>query len=170
MSAFLLYFLSMNATELFFSTIQAGNSKNIILQLQNSPELVNARDPRGFTSLIFASYFGHDEIAKVLIERGADIDAKDASGNTALMGVCFKGNISMASFFLERGAAINVRNNDGITPLIFSCMYNKIESVKLLLENNADRNLKDQKNKTAMDYANENDFKEIKALLEKNRT
>lgn len=54
----------MNATELFFSTIQSGNIENIKLQLANNPEVINAKDVRGFTPLIFAAYFDKELIAK----------------------------------------------------------------------------------------------------------
>jgi len=115
----------MNATELFFSTIQSGNIENIKLQLANNPEVVNAKDVRGFTPLIFAAYFDKELIAKVLIEHKAPIDAKDASGNTALMGVCFKEHTELASYLIKHGANVNVSNTNGTTPLIFSVMYNK---------------------------------------------
>ncbi len=57
--------------------------------IKANPDLVNVKDSRGFTPLIFASYFDKEDIVKILIEHKAPIDAKDASGNTALIGVCF---------------------------------------------------------------------------------
>ena len=133
----------MNETELFFQTIQSGNLDNVTVQLKRNPNLVNIKDTRGFTPLIFATYFDKEAIAKCLIEHQAPIDSKDASGNTALIGVCFKGNINLASYLIENGAHINAVNNNGATPLIFSAMFNKIESVKLLIEKKADLNVKD---------------------------
>ena len=56
----------MNAQELFFRTIQTGHIDNLKLQLQNNPHLVNSEDARGFTPLIFATYFDKEAIAKVL--------------------------------------------------------------------------------------------------------
>ena len=58
----------MNAQELFFQTIQAGNVENVKAQLLNNPHLVNSEDARGFTPLIFATYFDKEDIAKILIE------------------------------------------------------------------------------------------------------
>ena len=121
----------MNETELFFNTIQSGNKTNVEAQLKRNPDLVKVKDTRGFTPLIFATYFDKEDIAKSLIEHNAAIDAKDASGNTALIGVCFKGNDSLASYLIEYGADVNAVNNNGTTPLILAAMYNKINSVKL---------------------------------------
>ena len=137
----------MNETELFFNTIQSGNKENLEAQLQRNPDLVKVKDNRGFTPLIFATYFDKEDIAKCLIAHNAPIDAKDASGNTALIGVCFKGNESLASYLIEHGADVNAVNNHGTTPLIFSAMYNKINSVKLLLSQEADVTIKDNEGK-----------------------
>mgnify|MGYP000536276933 CR=1 FL=1 len=46
----------MNEIELFFHTIQSGNKTNVEAQLKRNPDLVNAKDTRGFTPLIFANY------------------------------------------------------------------------------------------------------------------
>jgi len=155
----------MNEIELFFNTIKSGNLDNTKAQLKRNPDLVNVKDSRGFTPLIFATYFDKEDIAKSLIEHNAPIDAKDASGNTALIGVCFKGNISLASYLIEHGADVNATNTNGTTPLIFSAMYNKINNVKLLLENHADATLKDNIGKTALDYAQQKGLSEIVSML-----
>lgn len=148
----------MNATELFFNTIQLGKHENIKLQLNTNPQLVNSKDARGFTPLIFATYFGQDDIAKLLIEHNADIDAKDASGNTALIGVSFKGNVILVSTLLEYGANINAVNNMGTTALIFATIYNKEPVVKLLVDKGADTSIKDKQGLTAYDHAIDKGF------------
>ena len=164
---FYLSYLIMNETELFFTTIKSGNLNNTKAQLKRNPDLVNAKDSRGFTPLIFATYFDKEDIAKSLIEHNAPIDAKDKSGNTALIGVCFKGNDSLASYLIEHGADVNAVNNNGTTPLIFAAMYNKINSVKLLLSKEVDVTIKDIKGKTALNYAQQKGFNDIIDLLQK---
>ena len=101
----------MNEFQLFFRTVQSGNLTNIKAQLQRNPELVNIKDERGFTPLIFATYFEQEEVASLLLDYGASIDEKDASGNTALLGVCFKGNENLAKLLISKGANINACNN-----------------------------------------------------------
>jgi ankyrin repeat protein len=155
----------MNATELFFHTIQTGNIANLKAQLERNPDLVNIKDARGFTPLIFATYFDKVDIAKILIDYNAPLDDQDASGNTALLGVCFKGNTNLANYLIEHGANINAKNKKGVTALIFSVMYNKTESIELLLHHNADKSLKDSEGKTAIDYAKEKGNEIIVNLL-----
>ena len=85
----------MNAHELFFQTIQTGNVEYLRAQLLNNPHLVISEDARGFTPLIFATYFDKKDIAKVLLEHKANVDGRDATGNTALICVSFKGNLKL---------------------------------------------------------------------------
>ena len=155
----------MNAQELFFSTIQSGKLANLEAQLSHNPDLVNTKDARGFTPLIFATYFDKEAIAKALIDHKAEIDGRDASGNTALIGVCFKGNLSLVHLLIENGADVNAQNFKGVTPLIFATMYNKVNIVEFLLEKGAAIALKDNDNKTAFDYAKEKGFDAILKLL-----
>jgi ankyrin repeat protein len=155
----------MNAKELFFKTIQSGNIANINAQLSHNPQLVNSKDNRGFTPLIFATYFDQEEVAQVLIKHNAKIDDCDASGNTALLGVCYKGNEVIANHLIENGANINAKNNKGLTPLIFSVMYNREAIVRLLIDQGADKLIKDIDGKTAYDYAKEKGFKHLEELL-----
>jgi ankyrin repeat protein len=155
----------MNATELFFNTIQSGKTENVKLQLEHNPDLVHTKDPRGFTPLIFATYFDKEDIAKVLIEHKAPIDATDASGNTALLGVCFKGNLRLVEYLISKGANINATNNNGVTPLIFSVMYNKEAVVRLLLEKGANSSFQDNEGKSALDHAKIRGFNNLIDLI-----
>ncbi|MFK7834175.1 MAG: ankyrin repeat domain-containing protein [Winogradskyella sp.] len=155
----------MNAQELFFATIQSGNVTNLKSQLSHNPDIVNVKDSRGFTPLIFATYFDKEDISKLLVDHNAEIDARDASGNTALIGVCFKGNVSIANHLIAHGADLNAKNTKGVTPLIFATLYNKLEIVALLLEKGADSTITDKDEKSATDYAKEKGFVEILELL-----
>jgi len=87
----------MNETELFFSAIQLVEIEHVKTQLERNPNLVNVKDAKGFSPLIFASYFDKKDSVETLLEFNAEVDATDGSGNTALIGVAFKGNTESAS-------------------------------------------------------------------------
>ena len=74
----------------FFDSIRLANLNEVRTALQMSPELLHAKDSRGSTPLILASYYNHLDLVKLLLAHGADVNEKDSSQNTALMGVCFK--------------------------------------------------------------------------------
>lgn len=46
--------------------------------LDRNQEVVNERDASGATALHYAAFNGHRRIAKLLVERGADIDNRDS--------------------------------------------------------------------------------------------
>ena len=148
----------MNETELFFSAIQSDKIEHVKAQLERNSDFVNMKDARGFTPLIFASYFDKKDIVEKLLEYNAEVDATDGSGNTALIGVAFKGNTDLAALLIKDGADINAKNNLGITPLIFASMYNQTKMVVLLLKHQADLSIKDNDKKMASDYAKEKGF------------
>ncbi|WP_218599617.1 ankyrin repeat domain-containing protein [Polaribacter sp. NJDZ03] len=156
----------MNILNTFFEAIQSANIDVIETLLKRFPELANRLDKRGFTPLVFATYFNKIEIAEALINKKANVNYSDAKGNTALLGVAFKGNTDIAALLLKNNANINVQNNLGYTPLIFATMYNQPKMVAFLLKQNADLSLKDKENKSALDIAKSKGFTEIISLLE----
>ncbi|WP_341222270.1 ankyrin repeat domain-containing protein [Polaribacter atrinae] len=156
----------MNILNTFFEAIQTVNINVIETLLKRFPKLANAKDKRGFTPLVFATYFDKKEIAATLIHHNANVNQRDAKGNTALLGVAFKGNVEIAELLLKNNANINAQNNLGYTSLIFATIYNQPKMVAFLLQQNADSSLKDKENKSALEYAKEKDFTEIISLLE----
>lgn len=54
-----------------------------------------------YTPFILATYHGHDDAAKTLIEAGADACAVDEKGSNAYMGVAFKGFTHTAQWLLD---------------------------------------------------------------------
>ena len=57
----------------------------------------------GATCLIFAVSFNKFEIARMLVEHGADLSAKDARGHTALFHARSQGLPEMEALLTEAG-------------------------------------------------------------------
>src|SRR5947209_2648550 len=58
-----------------FEAAAVGDNGRLRELLAASPELANSWAPDGFTPLQLASYFGQVESARLLLERGADVNA-----------------------------------------------------------------------------------------------
>ena len=56
----------------------------------------------------------------------------------------------------------NFQDKDGKTPLIMAVIKGNKDIVRALVNIGADLNIKDNDNKTALDYAESNNFEEIK--------
>lgn len=74
------------------------------------------------------------DIAKLLLDRKADVNAKLADGTTALMWASILGQTEMVKLLLERGADARAVLTDGSTALQWAVLYECREVVKLLTE------------------------------------
>lgn len=65
----------------------------------------------------------------------------------------------------EKNVNINFQDENGKTPLIMAVIKGNKDIVRALVNIGADLNIKDNDNKTALDYAESNNFEEIKKIL-----
>jgi ankyrin repeat protein len=96
------------------------------------------------------------KIAKLLIEKGADVTAKNCCGQTALHPACYWGNTDLAQLLIEAKADVNCVNEDLETPLLLCSTWKGPESskiAKLLIERGADVTAKNGKGNTALHLA-----------------
>jgi ankyrin repeat protein len=95
---------------------------------------VNAasRETMKLTPLASAMATAQIEIAKTLIEHGANVNAKAASDLTPLHTAAARGNIEAATLLLEHGADINATTTDGKKPIAYAEERNHSEMVEFL--------------------------------------
>lgn len=72
--------------------------------LDTEPGLVDEQDFMGQTPLSRACDRGCLEAARLLIDRGADIEARDIGETSILEGACESGFVEIVSLLLDRGA------------------------------------------------------------------
>lgn len=79
---------------------------------------VDAKEPAGGgTPLLVAAIFGRVEAAKLLIEKGANVNASSNDGATSLHAAAFFCHTEIVKLLLDKGAEVNVKNIRGETPL-----------------------------------------------------
>lgn len=77
---------------------------------------INAKDPFGGSSpLITAAVFGKADMAKILIDAGADLNFQNNDGSTALISAAFFGRPEIVQLLLEAGADKAIKNKYGAT-------------------------------------------------------
>src|SRR3989442_15506357 len=76
-----------------------------------------ALDTPGWTPLIYAATNGQTEVARYLLDVGADINAAAPNGTTALMMAVRGGHGATVDLLLARGGDVNRRNPNGATAL-----------------------------------------------------
>ena len=86
---------------------------------------VNVKTKSGKTPLFrIKGTVGGKEVARLLIQKGADVNARDLSGATSLSWAALTDDYPMAQFLLQNGAHVNSKDNKGKTPLHWAILDN----------------------------------------------
>ncbi|MGL5029329.1 MAG: ankyrin repeat domain-containing protein [Wolbachia pipientis] len=122
-----------------------NNNKNIIEFLLSKEVGVNDTDKQGYTPLHYAAWRGRLEVAKFLIEKGADINAADTSttGKKPIHVAAENNSESVIEFLLEKGVSVDEADKNGWTPLHYAARFGQPEVAKFLIEKGADINVAD---------------------------
>jgi hypothetical protein len=119
----------------FFEAARRGDTEALAAVIRAGLG-IEATDTRGFSALVLASYHGHVDATRLLLDAGATPDGT-GEGNTALMGVAFKGYAALATMLLDAGADVNRANQAGQTALTFAELGGKGALVELLIARGA---------------------------------
>ncbi|WP_231489829.1 ankyrin repeat domain-containing protein [Pedobacter sp. Leaf170] len=132
-----------------------------------NPELVNAFSEDGFTPLGLACYFGHEDLAKFLVLKGADVNLASKNGFNVfpIHSAVAANNINITKLLLDTGAYPNVCQKAGLAPLHTAAQLGNIELIILLLEHGAEVSLRMEGGKLPADLAAEKGFNEIAEIL-----
>ena len=121
-----------------------------LLQLPMHPDTV---DDSGFTPLMCASRYGQVDVARLLLEAGAQMDFRDCDDRAALMYAALCGHVDVARLLLESRAQIDQSGLGHGTALMDAACKGHAPVVQLLLEAGADKNKRDMFGQTALMHA-----------------
>lgn len=136
--------------------------------------VVNARTRAGLTALSVAVIRGYEDIALLLIEKGASLDARDKSGdrdnqhpgNSPVHYAAIYGRTRVLQAMLDRGVSPNLRDRNGRTLLMLAVENGHHDTVRLLLERGADPNARSALGETALEIAQRRGDPETVRLLQ----
>ena len=113
---------------------------------------VNARDANGMTPLHNAAVYGHNEIAELLIAKGAGVNA-NVNGDTPLHNAAWGGNKEIIELLIANGANVKAKGLDRWTPLHSAIGRGHKEVAELLIAAGADVNAKNNRGGTPLGHA-----------------
>ena len=99
------------------------NNLAVAKYLIDKVDNINGNSKDG-TPLMAAAVKGHIEIAKALVEAGADPNLTDANGATALHYAVLFNNQELATLLMDANASAFMKNDGGQSPLDFAKMHN----------------------------------------------
>jgi uncharacterized protein len=175
-----------------FDAITAGDIGAVTSLLDSDPKLVDSKNDRGMNAFTVAKYNRKEDIARLLLDRGAKMDVHAAAmvgeetrlreliaadktciaafshdGWTPLHLAAFFGHTVCAKILIDAGAQVNERSINSMNnmPLHAAASGRKAETVRLLLENGAAVNAKQHGGWTALHAAAQNGDTTIAHLL-----
>jgi ankyrin repeat protein len=163
----------LERNERLLQAVESGDLEQVKRVLTGGA-VVNARTKSGLTALSIAVIRGYDEIALLLIEKGASLDARDKSGdrenrtpgNSPVHYAAIYGRTRVLKAMLDRGVSPNLRDRNGRTLLMMAAENGHRETVKLLLERGADPKTRSALGDTALDAARRSGDAEILRMIQ----
>lgn len=149
---------AQDLNEEFFAAARKGDAAAVKAFLDKGVD-VNAKTRYGATALSYACDKGHVEVAKLLIERGANLNVRDTFyGEVPIGWALSRGHVEIVKLLLDKGAA-------GIERVLMSgAQDGNLEIVKIALEKGG---LKPETLNSALRRALAGSNKEIIELLKK---
>ena len=144
-----------------------GDRDRVNAMLAGNPSLLDEFTPDGFLPAGLAIFFRHPELARELIDRGADIHAaaRNAQGVAPVHAAASVCDTASMQLLLERGANPNARQHLGYVPLHASAANGDRATAELLVAHGADSNASNDDGKTPADFAAERGHHELAEWL-----
>jgi ankyrin repeat protein len=145
----------------------AGQLSRVQELAEADPEAAKSYSPDGFPIMALAAVFGHQEVARYLLGKGADLNAvaSNGSGYTALTGAVASGHASLSAWLAENGANVNYRYANGYSPLLAAAANGHLGIVRMLLARGADLDARTGDGKNALALAEERKHSEVADYL-----
>ena len=125
----------INAEREIIRAAKAGDLATVTALLDADEALIGVRDRDGSTLLHCAAWKGHPEVARLLLERGADITLQSENthyGGTPLHHAAHGNQRAVAELLIRHGADVNAPSGNGRTPLAETAAHNATAVAKLL--------------------------------------
>src|SRR5690349_17342900 len=111
--------------------IQQGDVERVQSLLESDPALLR-RSHGAATPLLTAIYYGKNDVARLLVDRGAPVSFAEA---------CALGDAELVARLLDADATVlDRRSSDGHTPLALSIFFRHPDVARMLIERGADVN------------------------------
>lgn len=123
----------------FFRAASGGNVPALRLFLEAGVNL-ETRNEEGWTILMAVVYNDYEELARLLIHKGALVNAAEHGGNTPLHWAAFAGRLGCCKLLVENGAKVDARSNFGWTPFYQAVARNHLIVAAYLIAHQADVN------------------------------
>ncbi|XP_067686489.1 transient receptor potential cation channel subfamily A member 1-like [Haliotis asinina] len=153
------------STALYWA-IRYGYTGTVKLLAEEGSADVNQTRKLGLVApIVLASALGHDEIVKILLRHGADVNHVIRGRERPIHHAAREGNTDVLLTLLNNGAAIDETDERGDTALILSARYGHGQILAHLIKHGADINHKNHNGEDVWHFAFDNDTSRILEIL-----
>ncbi|RKY12425.1 MAG: hypothetical protein DRP65_01275 [Planctomycetota bacterium] len=152
--------------EMLFA-VRTDNINELINLIEQGAD-INWKDSKmeGVTALHEAARKGNIEIARYLLQNGADINSKNYNGLTPLHIAAYCGENIIVNTLIAEGAKVNAKAKDNITPLHAAASMGHQDTVELLINNGAEVHTRSSKDAlTPQDFATRDGHQGVAGFL-----
>jgi len=152
----------------FGDAVALGDTERVQAMLADDPRLLHSRTADGYPAAGLAIFFRHAELARWLIEQGADVNAvaENAMRVAPVHAAAAACDHATMRLLLERGADPNAKQQVDYTAMHGAASRGDFEMAKLLLAHGAERQPKASDGKTPADVAREHNKPEFAEWIE----
>lgn len=146
-----------------YESIAYGQLQGVKEAITKQADLLNQAAPDGFSPLCLAAYFAQFEVAKWLIEQGADLNqaAANPSKVAPIHAAVAANHLELVKLLLDEGAAVNLAQTQGVTPLHSAAHRGNLDMVKALVGAGANVHAKMDSGETALSFAEKDNHQEV---------
>lgn len=114
----------------FFGAIKQGDAMKVAAMIKEDPCLLSDKDENGLGAYTVARYSRQDEVAKLLLAKGVELD---------IFAACLAGvNERLVELLAADRGLVNSYSHDGWTPLHLVAFFGRPDLAEILLANGAD--------------------------------
>ncbi|NIN00245.1 MAG: hypothetical protein GTO24_19860 [candidate division Zixibacteria bacterium] len=133
--------------------VTSGDLSAVKFMLDAHPHLMDSTNQDHETPLLLAAKHGHLEIARELLDRGADYTIGDADSSQPIHLAAVGGHTEVIDLLIARGDNVNAIDNNGTKPLLFAISFRQHETAGWLIDNGADISVANNRGLTPLHYA-----------------
>ena len=117
------------------------------------PQCASYRGGGCGTALHSASYAGHLQVVRSLLQHGVDVDVRGEGNCTPLLFASESGHRDVVQCLIDHGADVNLQDDECKTPLHWAAYCGHVDVVRMLLEHHADVDSRDHRDNTPLHHA-----------------
>eukprot|EP01084_Bolivina_argentea_P022025 40912_1 len=138
-----------------FKACELGLVEEVEKILKNPPDKfdINELDQDGYSLLMIACKTGNDDIVKLLLSNGIDVNIKGTRDMTALLVVCQNGYLSTAQLLLDiENIDLTATDINGNNALMYASMNGSFQIAELLIKKEMNVNHTNKNKGTALSF------------------